>query len=312
MCYPFQETRGLIAAMLAGSEGSHTSEEPQVETKSPDRDSVLDGIDHSLESSSEGDPSPQQLPQVRPGVRHLPPAHLPVATGNQPQVHTGVGNGPQLDVSPGFRPGVSPGNRQGVDPPYHNTSLPQDSVPSSRSAHNSAAVSRDVSADQNTSAGDLSPSPLLRKKHGSCSNQLSTSFNGHLSGEIPHQMVVRSPTQQPNTNLENLRDTSLPQELKTPARETSLQHGNLGGNVVKHGVKSNGLTTSYQQQNLSGNTCTKHGSLSGKRPQGETSCNGKQTPQSTSHGYGSRGMKPTVIPQEHAGQRFRVAPPHQV
>lgn len=86
-----EERRGLIAAMLSGSEVSHVSEDPTSLDKAPDRDSLLDGIDKSLEdtedsnkSLNEQDSSIQNLPpDVSDDVRQpIAPSHRDVVAQN--------------------------------------------------------------------------------------------------------------------------------------------------------------------------------------------------------------------------------------
>ncbi|XP_062599524.1 protogenin B-like [Saccostrea cucullata] len=65
-----EERRGLIAAMLSGSDVSHLSEEATPLDKAPDRDSLLDGIDKSLEDTEESNKS---LNDQDGSIPNLPP-----------------------------------------------------------------------------------------------------------------------------------------------------------------------------------------------------------------------------------------------
>ncbi|KAK3094895.1 hypothetical protein FSP39_007610 [Pinctada imbricata] len=285
--YP-EESCGLIAAMLSGTDRIHTSEEDKNTSKSPERDSLLDGIDQSLESSLEeggGDHTcDMQLPHTSP-----------------------INQGPQSIAN-------------------HSTSITHNSSGDfSSSAHNKAAVDgmvNDMPANMENRDGcnasvDIT-SPSLRNTHSSCSNQLSTSFNGHPSDD-PHCLDTKraSAGNRPSDpHSENLRDTSIPQELyKSPNQETSfVQHANLSGILNDNGVKSNGLKACNLQEVVpSGDT--KEGQRSNCHPQGMPKLchNGDKATMSTCNSQASEKQRLlSILPQENKGKRFQSVPWNEV
>ncbi|XP_061170773.1 protogenin B-like [Saccostrea echinata] len=202
-----EERRGLIAAMLSGSDVSHLSEDATPLDKAPDRDSLLDGIDKSLEDTEESNKS---LNDQDGSIQNLPPN-----TADSQQVCSEVS--PQsmdsFTKNTSYRTAAAKtGQREGRSPPH----------PSLRGVHSKPATSQ-----ERVEGGGMVPSHSSKphklhqgREHGQMAEE------GQNDGRSSPESEIRD---LPDSDCYNPSFTNLQSPQVKYKKPTSAQESNLIG-----------------------------------------------------------------------------------